>query len=74
MFPRHISNKYAVPTELKSVSATFFYKHIVPTGLRKLPNFFYLHEVCATYVATCVIITKSTEQAKFKFTIKSDDL
>ena len=27
--------KYAVPTGLKSGSATFFYKHIAPTGLKK---------------------------------------
>ena len=42
-------HKYAVPTELKRRWVTFFYKHIVPTGLKKLPNYFFnLHTGCAT--------------------------
>ena len=43
--------KYAVRTELKSVSATFFYKHCVPTGLRKGPKYlFNLHYNALTFV------------------------
>ena len=34
MFMEHISNKYAVPTELKRGSALHIYKHCVPTGLK----------------------------------------
>ena len=35
--------------ELKRGGPHFFYKHIVPTGLKKLPKYlFNLHKVCAT--------------------------
>ena len=42
MFPRHISNEYAVPTELKRDGPSRFYKHIVPTGLKKGPKYLFL--------------------------------
>ena len=44
-----VGSRYAVPTELKRVVQPLFYKHIVPTGLKKGPKYlFNLHKVCAT--------------------------
>ena len=49
MYLKHIGSKYAVRTELKRGGPSRFYKHIVPTGLKKLPKYFInLHTVCGT--------------------------
>ena len=68
---KHINKKYAVPTELKREETTFSYKHIVPTGLKKLPKYlFNLHTVCATFLSESRIIADLSDFADYNASSK----